>query len=239
MSVENVLEGVLFVVAMNTGVNLLSPRSADRDASFLTMLRDHRLPVTAVVITVGLCVGSLLEVFWPGALDALRDDSSGQWWRLFTAPFVQDGIAGAVFNIVTAAIILALAGWYWGRLITAGIWLLGAWAPIGKVAGLVGYHVSAHNATAYTAGSSGATYFTAGTLCAALLLSSLGRERLLGLVGPAIALVMWITLNDGHGVVFFEGFVLGLALCCLVRGLHLQTQFQPSNDPRLKDGVAL
>jgi hypothetical protein len=105
-----------------------------------------------------------------------------------------------VFNIVSAAIVLALTEWCWGRLITAGLWLLGAWAPIGKAAGLLGYHVSAHNVTAYTAGSSGATYFTAGTLCAAVLLKGAGRQRLLGLVGPLIAFVMWIGVNARSGI---------------------------------------
>ena len=65
-------------------------------------------------------------------------------------------------------------------------------------------------ASAYSAGSSGATYFTAATLCAALLCRDAGRVRLLGLIGPAAALVMWIGTDDGHGVLFIEGFVLGL-----------------------------
>jgi hypothetical protein len=236
MIIERVLEGVLFVVAMNTGVNLLGPEKMDGGVSVLTMLRSHRFPVTAVVVSAALCLGSLLELFWSGALDALRNDPSGQWWRVLTAPFVQDGIAGGVFNIVSAAVIVALAEWYWGRLISAGVWLLGAWAPVGKVAGLFGYHVSAHKVTVYTAGSSGATYFTAGTLCAALLLSGIGRNRLLGLVGPAIALVMWAGFNDGHGVLFFEGFVAGLVMFCLVSGFGITTPFQRCRDTQREDG---
>jgi hypothetical protein len=31
------------------------------------------------------------------------------------------GLAGALFNIVTAAIIVALAEWQWGRLVAAAI----------------------------------------------------------------------------------------------------------------------
>jgi hypothetical protein len=80
------------------------------------------------------------------------------------------------------------------------------------VAKLAGYHVSAANASAYSAGSSGATYFTAATLCAALLCCGAGRARLAGLAGPVIALVMWFATNDGHGVLFVEGFVFGLLL---------------------------
>jgi hypothetical protein len=88
----------------------------------------------------------------------------------------------------------------------------GAWAPVGDVANLAGYHVSAASASAYSAGSSGATYFTAATLCAALLCCGAGRARLAGLAGPVIALVMWFTTNDGHGVLFVEGFAGGLLL---------------------------
>lgn len=78
--------------------------------------------------------------------------------------------------------------------------------------------------TAYSAGSSGATYFTAATLCAAMLWGGTGRLRLLGLVGPALALIMWVATNDGHGVVFTEGFVLGLLVW---PALRLLPAYQP------------
>jgi hypothetical protein len=164
------------------------------------------------VITGLLAAGGLLQAAWPGALEALRQESGGAWWRTCTAPFVQTGggLAGALFNIVSAAVIVALAEWQWGRLVAAAVWLTGAWAPVGDVARLAGYHVAAADASAYSAGSSGVTYFTAATLCAALLCRGAGRVRLLGLIGPAIALVMWIGTDDGHGVLFIEGFVLGL-----------------------------
>jgi hypothetical protein len=222
MIIERVLEAVLFVVAAKTAIALFS--APDEPALVLgRRLSRRRLPVAAIVITAALIAGCLLEVAWPGALSALRAGPASAWWHVFTAPFVQDGgVAGALFNIVTAAIIVALAEWQWGRLIATAIWLTAAWAPIGHLAGLAGYHVSAANATAYTAGSSGATYFTAGTLCTALVCSGAGRARLLGLVAPAIALVMWIATNDGHGVVFTEGFVLGALLWAALRVLPVR-----------------
>ena len=163
MIIERVLEAVLFVVAAKTAIALFS--APDEPALVLgRRLSRRRLPVAAIVITTALIAGCLLEVAWPGALSALRTGPASAWWQVFTAPFVQDGgVAGALFNIVSAAIIVALAEWQWGRLIAAVIWLTAAWAPIGHLAGLAGYHVSAANATAYTAGSSGATYFTAGS----------------------------------------------------------------------------
>jgi hypothetical protein len=231
--IERVLEAILFVVAAQSGLRLFE---ADGEApvALARRLIRRRLPVTAIVITALLAAGGLLQAAWPGALDALRQQPQGAWWRTFTAPFVQTGggLAGALFNIATAAIILALAEWQWGRLAAAAVWLTGAWAPVGDVAKLAGYHVSASHASAYSAGSSGATYFTAATLCAALLCggpllvrgtqsSGAGRARLLGLVGPAIALVMWIATNDGHGVLFTEGFVLGLLLRAALLALRI------------------
>jgi membrane associated rhomboid family serine protease len=225
--VERILEAVLFFIAARTGVRFLSAP----DETWLAMSRrltQRRLPVAAIAITVALTAGCLLELAWPGALDALRSDSSGAWWRVLTAPFVQEGVAGAVFNVVSAAIIIALTEWQWGRLVAVAIWLTGAWAPIGDVAGVVGYHISAADTTAYSAGSSGATYFTAAALCAAMIWGGTGRTRLLGLAGPAVALVMWIATNDGHGVVFTEGFVLGLLLWPALRGLGIPAPIEPT-----------
>jgi hypothetical protein len=222
MIIERVLEAVLFVVAAKTAIALFSAPDEPALVLFRRLSRRRR-PVAAIVITATLIAGCLLEVAWPGALSALRTGPASAWWQVFTAPFVQDGgVVGALFNIVTAAIIVALAEWQWGRLIAAASWLTAAWAPIGHLAGLAGYHVSAANATAYTAGSSGATYFTAGTLCTALVCSAAGRVRLLGLAAPAIALVMWIATNDGHGVLFTEGFVLGALLWAGLRALQVR-----------------
>ena len=84
----------------------------------------------------------------------------------------------------------------------------GLCAALGSV---IGYHVSAGDVAAYSAGTSGATYFAAATLSAALVIRGTGRG-LLGLAGPAIAAALWVTANDGHGVVFVEGFAVGLVL---------------------------
>jgi hypothetical protein len=222
--IERVLEAILFVVAAQSGLRLFEVAGEQAPALARLLIR-RRLPVTAIAITALLAAGGLLQAAWPGALDALRQQPHGAWWRTFTAPFVQagGGLDGALFNIVTAAIILALAEWQWGRLAAGAVWFTGAWAPVGDVAKLAGYHVPAASAAAYSAGSSGATYFTAATLCAALLCAGplLGRARLLGLVGPVVALVMWITTDDGHGVLFIEGFVLGLLLRAALLALRI------------------
>jgi hypothetical protein len=115
--VERVLEALLFVVAAQAGRRLFGPADEPVPALARRLIR-RRLPVTAIVITALLAAGALLQLAWPGALDALRQQPHGAWWRTFTAPFVQTGgaLAGALFNIATAAIILAMAEWQWGRL---------------------------------------------------------------------------------------------------------------------------
>jgi membrane associated rhomboid family serine protease len=224
MLIERILEGALFAIALRTGLRLLSQPGEEAPA-LVRRLGRQRLPIAAIIITAVLIAGCVLELAWPGALDALRQQPSGAWWQTFTAPFVQEGVAGALFNVITAAVVLVMAEWQWGRLTAAAIWLIGAWAPVGDVAQLTGYKVSAANVAAYSAGSSGATYFTAATLCAALLCTAAGRTRLLGLVAPAIAAVMWIFTNDGHGVLFIEGFVLGLLIWAGRRALHISGPF--------------
>jgi hypothetical protein len=220
--IERVLEAVLFVVAAQAGIRWFSGPDEQVPALTRRLVR-RRLPAAAIVITALLAAGCLLQAAWPGALQALRQEPSGGWWRNFTAPFVQTGggVAGAAFNVASAAIIVALAEWQWGRVVAAAAWLTGAWAPVGDVAKLAGYHVPAASAAAYSAGSSGATYFTSALLCAALLCAGTGRTRLLGLAGPVIALVMWITASDGHGVVFTEGFVLGTLLWAALHALRI------------------
>ena len=203
---ERMLEGALIVIAVRAGAELCgfgepSPRA-------------RRRPVVAAMFGVVLIAGFVVGLAVPGAVGALADAPGvGGWWRPFTAPFVQDsGIVGGAFNVVTATIVIALLEWTWGRALAAGAWLAGAWGLCAALGRVVGYHVSAGDVASYRAGSSGATYFAAATLSAALVVRGTGRRRLLGLVGPAIAAALWVTANDGHGLVFVEGFAVGLVL---------------------------
>jgi hypothetical protein len=233
MILGRVLETVLIAVAINTGLQVFQSHRppGTPELSIAELVRARRWPVVAVVVTAALVAGATAQALHPGTLAALREDSSAhQWWRAFTSPFVQDsGPIGVVFNIVSAAVVVALAEWFWGRWMAAAIWLAGAWAPIGDLAHLAGYRVSPSDITVYGAGSSGAAYFTAGTLCAALLLAGRGRDRLLALIGPAVAAVMWAVSNDGHGVIFLAGAAIGLVTAAVVAVTRIPT-------PRLSTG---
>lgn len=219
--VERVMETVVLIAALRCGIALLGlPWGDGRGRELRADLRRRPLPVTAISLTVLLAAGLIVSLASPGALHALSQPPSGSGgWRWFTAPFAQDGgVFGGLWNVITAFAVLALAEWSWGPVAAAVIWLVGAWAPLGDVAALVGYHVSQSDVSAYSAGSSGATYFTAATLCGALLALRSGRTRWAGLAASAIGLVMWLATNDGHGVVVVEGFVAGLLLAGLWAG---------------------
>lgn len=225
MLIEWTIEAVLIITAIRAGVRLLARKRAgtgeqlDLETELRSLVPANRRPIATLALLALLTIGALAQAIWPGTLKVLRNDPlNPDWWRPLTAPFVQDGgVAGAIFNLVTAAVVMALAEWYWGGLLALGIWAVGAWAPVGAIAALAGYRVAAGNVDAYTAGSSGATYFTAATLCAALICGGTGRDRLIGLVGPAIGVASWLGLGDGHGVMFTAGVILGIALWAVVR----------------------
>lgn len=239
MIIERTIEAVLILLAIRAGVRLLARERADTreeldlEKELRGLASAKRLPIAALVLLVLLTIGALAEVIWPGTLNVLRNDpSNSDWWRPLTAPFVQDdGVIGAIFNLVTAAAVMALGEWYGGGLLALGIWAIGAWAPMGAVAALAGYRVAAANTDAYTAGSSGATYFTAATLCAALICAGTGRDRLIGLVGPVIGVISWLALGDGHGLLFTAGVIVGVVLWVIVRLIGRLSRGSGSRNP--------
>jgi hypothetical protein len=240
MYIERILEMLVLLLAVRAGAGALDiPWGDGRGADLRADLRRRGVPWIAVVLTALLTAGFVLGLVWQGALHTLSRPGSGGGggWQTLTAPFVQQGVVGGLFNVVTAFVVLALAEWAWGPITAFAIWLLAAWAPVGAVAGLVGYHVSHTNLSAYSAGSSGATYFTAATLCAVMLAAQAGRIRWLGLAAPALGALMWATTNDGHGVMVLEGFILGLALLiarAAARGNTVDARHVPTSDHRAR-----
>ena len=159
------------------------------------------------------------------ALD--QDPARSGWWRPLTAVFLQDGgNAGAVWNLVTLVLVAAAAGLWWGDILTVLLFAAGALLP-GLVDGAVGTPLRAlpgstgTDAVATSAadprnfvGSSGATYFLAATLAAAVVLRGSGplRERVLAGLVPVLGLVAFVVDDDVHGLVTAEGFVIGMVV---------------------------
>ncbi|MEU6217530.1 hypothetical protein ABZ845_08405 [Streptomyces sp. NPDC047022] len=183
-------------------------------------VRRRPLPWVAVALTAVAVGGVVLQLSWSGAMDALDSDprKSG-WWRVVTSVFMQNGgVFGAVWNLVTLAVIAALAQWFWRGPLMPALFAAGILLPE-RIDALFGDTARSTDPRNF-AGSSGATYFLAATLAGALLLSgTTSKERLLALSVPAAGLAMWLAQENGHGLVAVYGFVLGAAVLPLARRL--------------------
>ncbi|WP_328866806.1 hypothetical protein [Streptomyces sp. NBC_00304] len=221
----NVTTAALMMLMLNGGLSLLGQGT----------LRGRRIPWAAVGLTSVAVAGVITQLCWSGAMDALDSDPARSgWWRIVTSTFMQNGgLLGGAWNIATLAVIAALADWFWGTPLTLGLFLAGILLPgyIDTLFGESGHSTDPRN----FAGSSGATYFLAATLSAALLLRVLhtgrstgrgaergpGRERLkeaLPAAGvPVLGLAVWFAQSNGHGLVAVYGFALGAAVRAVTR----------------------
>ncbi|WLQ42680.1 hypothetical protein P8A22_23730 [Streptomyces laculatispora] len=211
----NATTAALMMLMLNGGLALVGQDT----------LRGRRIPWAAVGLTAVALAGVITQLCWSGAMDALDSDPARSgWWRTVTAAFMQNGgLLGRAWNIATLAVIAALANWFWGAPLTLGLFLAGILLPeyIDALFGENGHGTDPRN----FAGSSGATYFLAATLSAALLLRTLrtGRrhdreslkETVLAAAVPALGLVIWFAQSNGHGLVSVYGFALGSATCAL------------------------
>ena len=176
----------------------------------------HRpVPWLAIGLTGLAVVGIVLQAVWHGAMAALdADPARTGWWRHGTAVFLQNGgPAGVVFNLVSLAAVAALAQWAWGRR-----WFVGLVAAAIVVPPLVGatFGGAPHDDPSTFAGSSGLTFFLAGTFAGALVFRGRSAsDRALGVGAVAAAVVAWVWLSDAHGLVAAEGALVG----ALVAGL--------------------
>ncbi|MFD8997415.1 hypothetical protein [Streptomyces abikoensis] len=214
----NVTTAALMVLMLNGGLALVGQDTVGR----------RRIPWAAVALTAVALAGVVTQLCWSGAMDAFDSDpGKSGWWRVVTATFMQNGgFLGGAWNIATLAVIAALAEWFWGGPLMVGLFAAGILLPerVDALFGRTGGDTDPRN----FAGSSGATYFLAATLAAALLLR--GRERkdvLLAIAAPVLGLGMWLAQSNGHGMVTVYGFVLGL----LVRTLGSRL-IQPDRDLR-------
>ncbi|MEU3352198.1 hypothetical protein [Streptomyces sp. NPDC037389] len=211
--VFNVTTAGLMVLMFKAGMALIGPDTVGR----------RRLPWATVGLAV-IAIGAVVtQLCWSGAMDAFDDDpSKSGWWRVVTAVFMQNGgLFGGAWNIATLVVVAALAEWFWGAPLMAGLFAAGILLPQ-HIDALFGESDRATADARNFAGSSGATYFLAATLAAALLLRAGARdgapkERLLALAVPVAGLILWFAQSNGHGLVAAYGFVLGALVRVLAR----------------------
>ncbi|WP_030244843.1 hypothetical protein [Streptomyces sp. NRRL S-350] len=217
--VFNVTTAGLMVLMFKAGMALIGPETVNR----------RGLPWAAAGLAV-IAIGAVVtQLCWSGAMDAFDSDpSKSGWWRVVTSVFMQNGgLFGGAWNIATLVIVAALAEWFWGAPLMLGLFAAGILLPE-HIDSLFGEADRTTVDPRNFAGSSGATYFLAATLAAALLLrGGDAKERLLALAVPAAGLAMWFAQSNGHGLVSVYGFVLGALVRLLARPLvrpdrHLQ-----------------
>jgi membrane associated rhomboid family serine protease len=198
---------ILMVLLLKAALTLVDPAT----------IRSRRIPWAAAVLSALALAGVVVQLVWPAAMTTLNDDpAKAGWWRVVTSVFMQQGIAGTVFNIVTLAVVAALAEWFWGPTLTLALFAGGAVLPH-HLGSLLGATTSGTDPRNFY-GSSGATYFLAAAL-AATLLDRGRRERLRALSIPIIGLAVWMTVSNAHGLVAAEGFVIGAIVWAAARRL--------------------
>ncbi|MEU6272781.1 hypothetical protein ABZ871_10230 [Streptomyces populi] len=216
----NITTAALLVLMFRAGVLLVG-----EDA-----IRRRPAPWGAVALTVVAVGAVLLQVSWPGAMDALDSDPSRTgWWRVVTSVFMQNGgVFGAAWNIATLAAISALAQWFWRWPLMLTLFAAGILLPQ-HVDALFGETARSTDPRNF-AGSSGATYFLAATLAAGLVLTGPAvKERLLAVSVPVAGLAMWLAQGNGHGLVACYGFALGMVVLSVAR--RLPRRFAPVPAP--------
>lgn len=193
----------------------------------------RRIPWAAVGLTAVALAGVVTQLCWHGSMAALDSDpSKAGWWRVITSVFMQNGgVVGAAWNIVTLAVIAALAERVWNGPLMLVLFAAGMLLPqhIDALFGATSGSTDPRN----FAGSSGATYFLGATLAGALLLrGQASKERLLAVTVPVFGLVLWFAQDNGHGLVAAYGFVLGVLVWGLGRILGTTTARRASSAER-------
>lgn len=209
----NVTTAGLMVLMFKAGQALIGQGTVGR----------RRLPWAAAALAAIAIAAVITQLCWSGAMNAFDNDpAKSGWWRVITSVFMQNGgFLGAAWNIATLAVIAALAEWFWGAPLMMGLFTAGILLPQ-HIDSLFGEGDRASSDPRNFAGSSGATYFLAATLAAALLLragapADAPKHRLLAVAVPVLGLTLWFAQSNGHGLVVAYGFTLGVLVRLLAR----------------------
>ena len=133
MTVTAISLGVTMALAASVGVALVA------------RLSGRRTPLLTFVISLLMIVGFAFQIAVPGTMEAFQRDAhaimAGQWERLFTALFIQDGgWAGFGSNLAGVVIVGALTEQLVSRPVWIGLYFLTAlctelialrWQPVG------------------------------------------------------------------------------------------------------------
>ncbi|MEW2499277.1 MULTISPECIES: rhomboid family intramembrane serine protease [unclassified Amycolatopsis] len=179
----------------------------------------RRAPVLTGAVFLVTAAALVAQLAAAGLLEHVRRDGAaidaGQWWRLLTGMFFQDGgLVGGVFNLVVLAIFGTLAESYFGRVRTFVLYF---------GCGLFGQFMSYVWLQPVGAGNSMCVAGLIGALAVALLRAPARHGVHLPtqvLVVPILVAPLAIVdtlVHDNHGLPALLGMVLGFALLPKVR----------------------
>lgn len=167
--------------------------------------RPKRCPALALTICVvlGLCL--LLQLACPAILGATERDTmyvlSGQWWRIGSALFFQDGgLSGGLSNIVLLLVVGGLAE----QILARGTWL------VTYFGGGLATEIVALSWQPVGAGNSVATCALAGFLVVVLPVESRRWPLLIMRVGAGVSAAILLWQRDIHGIGAMAGAVLAV-----------------------------
>lgn len=175
-------------------------------------------PRATVLLLLAIGVPTTLQFFFAPLLPLFERDTQrfldGEWWRLITPLFVQDGgIGGSIFNLVSLFFVGLIGERLWGSWRCIAIFFVCgilseavalSWQPIG-------------------AGNSIANFGLAASVAIVALIST--RQRLVQLAaGLALASgLVLVLLRDIHGAATILGVIVGMVWLWLSGGNVLKT----------------
>jgi membrane associated rhomboid family serine protease len=166
-----------------------------------------RPPWATLLLFLMIAIPTTLQFIFPRLLPLFQRDPTrfmnGEWWRLITPLFFQDGgIGGAISNLVGLLLIGFVAEQLWGRRSMSLIFFLGA--IVGELVGLAWQPIGA--------GNSVANFSLAGSVAVICLLRRPPRPVQIAALVALGADVLLVLLQDSHGPAALAGAVLALVL---------------------------
>ncbi len=182
-------------------------RSQSGKSGSIPQKTPFRFPKVTVGLLLVIAIPSILEFFFPIILLTLERDAArfldGEWWRLFTSLFVQDGgISGAIFNLVALLFVGLVAEQLWDTPKMLLIFFAGG--LVGEIVGLVWQPIGA--------GNSVANFSLAASLAVLCLLHRPPRPVQIAALVALGTDILLIALHDIHGPAAIAGALLAIAL---------------------------
>src|SRR6266536_2885378 len=146
------------------GLYVLGLYSAYPAGSFYLRIQStaFRLPRATLALLPVVGLPTTLQFFFPALLPLLQRNYSrflqGEWWRLITSLFAQDGgVGGTIFNLVSLLLVGAVAEQFWYSRQILLLFFLGgilaqfiafAWQPAGAGNSVANFNLAASIAVA-------------------------------------------------------------------------------------------